>query len=181
MSERIFISGDNIYLRGLETTDADGGYVNWFDDATVCQYNGHHMFPKSRDNLIDFIKYSQNTNDSLILAIVEKKTGIHVGNISIQSIDYVARNGEFAIIIGEKTVWGKGYSKEAGKLIVDHAFKNLNLERIYCGTSEKNVPMQKLAVGMGFKEEGRRRNAIFKNGEYLDIIEYGILKEEWQM
>jgi len=181
MSERVFINGERIYLRGLEVGDVEGGYVHWFDDGEVCRYNGHHMFPKSKDNLLDFIRYSQNTRDSLVLAIVEKKDDRHIGNISIQSIDYIARNGEFAIIIGEREAWGKGYSKEAGRLIVDHAFKVLNLERVYCGTSEKNIPMQKLALGMGFKEEGRRRKAIFKDGEYLDIMEYGILKEEWQM
>ena len=82
---------------------------------------------------------------------------------------------------GEKEVWGKGYSKEAGRLIVNHAFKVLNLQRIFCGTSEKNIPMQRLALGMGFKEEGRRRRSVFKDGEYLDILEYGLLKEEWEM
>ena len=178
--ERIFLEGERLYLRGLELTDANGGYINWFDDATVCQYNGHHMFPKSKENLISYIQFAQNTSDSLILAIMEKGSQKHIGNISIQSIDYIARTGEFAIIIGEKEVWGKGYSKEAAALIINHAFQVLNLRRIYCGTSERNTPMQKLALAMGFKEEGRRRKTLFKNGEYLDIIEYGLLKEEWR-
>jgi RimJ/RimL family protein N-acetyltransferase len=103
----------------------------------------------------------------------------HIGNVSLQNINYIDRNAEIAYIIGEKEYWGKGFAREATELMLKHAFCSLNLERIYCGTSEKNFRMQGLAKRMHFIEEGIRRKAIYNNGQYENIIEYGILREEY--
>jgi RimJ/RimL family protein N-acetyltransferase len=65
---------------------------------------------------------------------------------------------------------------EAGTLLINHAFKSLNLHRIYCGTSSDNIAMQKLAIKLGMAQEGLRKEAIYKNGNYSDILEYGLLK-----
>ena len=96
--------------------------------------------------------------------------------MSLQRIDWINRNAEFAIILGEREFWRKGIGVEAGGLIIRHGFNELGLIRIYCGTSERNAGMKKLALKLGMKEEGRRKKAIYKEGNYLDILEYGILK-----
>ena len=67
--------------------------------------------------------------------------------------------------------------KEAGDLLINHAFQNLNLHRIYCGTSSNNIGMQKLATKLGMKKEGVRKDSIFNDGRYYDIIEYGIIND----
>jgi len=64
-------------------------------------------------------------------------------------------------------------------LIVQYGFQRLNLHRIYCGTIQGNKGMMKLAAKLKMKEEGKRREAIYKNGSYLDIHEYGILRSEF--
>ena len=114
-----------------------------------------------------------------MLAIIATDNDKHIGNISLQAIDWVSKTAEFAIILGDKEYWGKGYSTEAALMICEHGFSKLNLNRIYCGTSEQNIGMQKLAGKMKMQEEGCRRKALYKNGEYLDILEYGVLKEEY--
>ena len=60
-------------------------------------------------------KYIERSFDNLkiILAIVERETLKHIGNISLQKIDLIFRTAEFAIIIGERNIWKKGYGKEA--------------------------------------------------------------------
>lgn len=80
---------------------------------------------------------------------------------------------------GDKTCWGKGYGKEAARLICEHGFQALNLHRISCGTLDNNTAMSKLAESLGMVEEGRRRQAAYKHGRYVDIIEYGVLKSEY--
>ena len=66
---------------------------------------------------------------------------------------------------------------EAGQLLISHAFKNLNLHRIYCGTSSQNIGMQKLALKLGMKKEGERKESIYNNGKFYSIFEYGILNK----
>jgi RimJ/RimL family protein N-acetyltransferase len=84
-----------------------------------------------------------------------------------------------SIVLGDKDYWGKGYAKEAMQLLLEHGFFQMNLHRICCGTAADNVTMQNLAISVGMKKEGRRREAAFKTGSYVDIIEYGLLKREY--
>ncbi len=177
--KQAFLTGERIYLRGLREADLDGNYIDWLNDAEICRHNSHHVFPYSRNVGADYIKNLDNNRQTLVLAICLNVTAEHIGNISLQRIDPISRQAEFAILMGEKEHWGQGYAKEAARLICDHGFNTLNLNRIYCGTSEENIAMQKLAQFMGMQKEGRRRQAQFKNGKYVDIMEFGVLKSEF--
>ena len=39
--------------------------------------------------------------------------------------------------------------------------------------------MQKLAAALGFVQEGIRKDAMFKNAEFVDVIEYGLLRSQY--
>lgn len=174
-----FLEGEKVILRPLTMEDAEGPYAEWFNDAEVCRGNSHHVFPYTKEKAQEYIRHATNSTTDLILAIQDKKTGKHVGNIALQNIHPLYRKAEFAIILGDKEFWGKGYGREAATLMIEHGFKSLNLQRIECGTIDGNDSMKKLAGLLGMKEEGKRRNAVFKDGEYKDVIEYGLLKTEF--
>lgn len=173
-----FLVGERILLRALTEEDCSGRYPSWFNDQEVCRYNSHFLFPYRQEDSIRYVRGITDSTTDLVLAIAQKKENRHIGNVSLQNIDVVNQTAEFSILIGEKDCWGKGYSREAGRLILDHGFRLLNLNRIYCGTPEDNIPMKKLALSLGMKEEGRRRQALFKEGRTLDIVEFGILRED---
>lgn len=177
--KNFFLTGKNLYLRPLLEQDLEGDYVQWLNDPEVCKYNSHYKFPYTQNKALEYIKKYEYSDKDLVLAIILIKNNSHIGNISLQNINYLDRNAKFTIIIGHKKSWGKGYSKEAARLIINHGFLELNLHRIYCGTSIDNIPMQKLAQSLGMINEGCRRKAIFKNGEYHDILEYGLIADEY--
>ena len=105
---------------------------------------------------------------------------MHIGNIALQRIDRRSKNAEFAILIGDKKFWGRGYGEEAARLILDYGFKFLGLERIGAGTFSTNLGMRKLAKKLGMRREGLRRRAFLKNGKFVDIMEFGLLKKEFK-
>jgi RimJ/RimL family protein N-acetyltransferase len=174
-----FLVGDRIYLRALNEGDVEGGYIQWFNDEEVCANNSHHIFPYTKEKALYYINSSREFKDALVLAVVLKGDDLHIGNIALQNINFISKSAEFAIILGEKNCWGQNYSKEASCLLVKHGFASMNLNRIYCGTSAKNIAMQKLASYLGMVEEGRRRQALYKNGQFVDSIEYGLLRNEF--
>lgn len=179
MTNKPFLEGKEIFLRPLSIEDVDGNYVDWLNDAEVCKFNSHHVFPYNKQRAEEYIKSVSLAKDMLILAIVAKKEKKHIGNISLQHIDFLNNNAEYAILLGDKDYWGKGIAKEASLLILSHGFTELNLHRIYCGTAAENIAMQKLAAYLGMTEEGRRKEAQLKNGKYNDIIEYGVLRKDF--
>lgn len=101
-----------------------------------------------------------------------------MGVISLQKIDWVNRSAELAILIGGKDQ-GKGIGKKSCTLICLHGFDQMNLHRIYLGTHQENIGMQKVAEAIGMTLEGRTRQAFYKHGQYADVLHYGVLKEEF--
>ena len=173
----IFLEGNKTYLRPLEKKDIRGNYSKWFNDQEVCLHNAHGVFPVTTVDLENYLKSA--AQDKIVLAIFDAQSNEHIGNVSLQQIDWVSRNAEFAIIIGEKKYWRGGYGKEVADLVLYHGFIRMNLERIYCGTTESNKAMKKLADYMLMTKEGVQRRAFFVNGKYQDIFDYGLLKKEY--
>ncbi len=178
MKDLPVLKGNIIHLRALHLEDAQGNYPNWLNDPEVTKYNSHGDVFYTREMAEDYIRNVHASQTAHVFAIVNNASHQHLGNISLQAIDMKARNAEFAILIGEPSVYGKGIGEEAGKLLIDYGFNHLHLHRIYCGTSSKNHGMQKLAAKLGMKQEGIRRDGLLKNGEYADIIEYGMLDND---
>lgn len=174
-----FLRGESVLLRALTEEDARGPYITWFNDAEVCRGNSHHVFPYTPDAALAYVRRANQTREHLTLAIVRTQDNAHIGNIALQGIHPVYRSAEFTIVIGDKSARGKGYSKEAARLLCSHGFFSLNLHRIGCGTFAENLPMVRLAEYLGMQVEGRRREAAFKNGKYIEVIEFGVLQAEY--
>lgn len=174
--KRHSLAGDHIYLRPLQQSDADGNYPSWLNDKEVCRYNSHGDTLYTKDMALSYIKSVQNNPTCRVFAICENQSDKHIGNIALQNISTKNQSAEFAILMGEKSFWGRGFSKEAAELLFSYGFDTLNLHRIYCGTSEANSAMQHLALSLGMEFEGRRKEAMHKNGKFFDILEYGLIR-----
>jgi len=168
----IFLDSKRIYLRGLEPSDVEGEYLTWLNSQEINRYNSHGRFAYSKEQALEYIKSSYSDSSKLVLAIINKADERHIGNISLQAIDYINRSAELAIML---SVSQKGIGYEASKVLIEHGFQSLNLHRIYCGTSSENIAMQKLALKLGMQQEGVRKEALFKDGRYVDILEYGLI------
>ncbi|WP_269531999.1 GNAT family N-acetyltransferase [Chitinimonas sp. BJYL2] len=179
MSQPAFLAGKRVRLRALTEADADGPYVSWLNDAEVCAGNSHHVFPYGRDAARDFIRAANQRTDALTLAIELVADGRHVGNIALNQIHPRQRSAEFAVLLGDKSVWGTGVASEAAQLIVAHGFSALGLHRIHCGTFADNAGMIALARKLHMREEGRRVEAAWKDGRFVDVIEFAVLAREW--
>lgn len=177
--ESVFLETERFALRPLEKQDVEGPYVTWLNDEEASRGNSHHVFPYTIDNAIQYIESTHGSKKDLVLAITVKESKKHIGNITLQGIHWINRTAEFAILIGEKDWWGKGVGKEAGLQIVRHGFETLGLNKIQCGTFESNEGMIRLAGALGMEPEGRRRQAVFKGGRFQDVLEFGVLKNEW--
>jgi ribosomal-protein-alanine N-acetyltransferase len=176
---KAFLVGERLYLRPLEERDCEGSYPGWLNNPDVCKGNRHHVYPYTVGDARSFLNESKATATRMVLAIVLQEGDRHIGNVALDNIDLIARNAELTILIGEREVWNCGYGKEAARLLCSHAFQSINLNRISCGTVEDNSGMRRLAEQLGMSEEGRRRMAAYKRGRYLDIVDYGILKDEF--
>lgn len=177
-----FLIGETIYLRGLEPGDIDGPYAEWLNDQESDFYTGHAIWPNSSTKMRGFLERVCSSKNDLVLAIVDRKTDRHIGNVGLHNIDWVNRNCKMAILVGEKSMRGGGRGTEAVKMVCDHAFQRLNLHRIYLGVREDNVPAVRAYIKAGFTEEGRMVQSLFSRGQFYDIISmYKLAETEAEM
>ena len=158
-------------------------YRKWFHDQEVTKHNSHGLFPYTKKEESVWRNKIEN-NEIIVWAIMAKIMPIapisikHIGNISLQSINWINRSAEFAIVIGEKAFWCGGYGTNSLKILIDHGFEKLNLNRIWSGTAETNERMIKVFMNLGMTHEGIFREAVFLNGEYVNVQCWSILKGE---
>jgi RimJ/RimL family protein N-acetyltransferase len=102
-----------------------------------------------------------------------------IGICGLHGLRDIYHSAELRILIFDKDAIGKGIGTEACRMLVEYGFNRLNLHRIWLGVNADN----KLAVNcykkVGFKQEGRQREAIFYHGKYADVIQMGVLRSEW--
>lgn len=176
----IFIEGRLVRLRPLLASDAEGAYPLWLNSQEVSAHNSHGVRPYSPAAARAFIESLDRSDDKIVLAIEDKESGRHIGNVALQSIHPVYHTAELAILLGDVGSHRKGAGTESCSLMIHHGFQRLNLHRIHCGTFATNTGMIRVAKKLGMKEEGRRREAAFKNGVYVDVVEFGLLRTEFQ-
>ncbi|KAH9838845.1 putative gnat family protein [Teratosphaeria destructans] len=75
---------------------------------------------------------------------------------------------------------GRGYGSEAIRWTLRWAFEYGNLHRVELSAFEWNEGARRLYERLGFVPEGRRRKALFYKGRYWDMVEMGMLAEEWR-
>ena len=90
------------------------------------------------------------------------------------------KHAQFYTTIGERTAWGKGYAKEIIELVLNFAFKEIGLQKVYLLTMHNNEKARKIYEKTEFKQEALKKRHYFVRGEYFDIYQHAILKEESQ-
>lgn len=112
-------------------------------------------------------------------AIVRTEDQTLIGQTGFKEVDQKNRNAEFFIVVGEKEQWGKGYAKQSLRLLLRYGFDELNLHRIWASVLGSNERALGLYRSLGFTVEGRRRQHVWRDGAWHDLVEIGILRSEF--
>lgn len=177
MTAPSFLQGKTLILRPLSVDDASDAYLAWLNDAEVLRYRGPKAFPTRRADMERFLERIQGGGD-LHLAICLIEGGTHVGNLSLNAINWPHGHCELSIMIGARDQWGKGLGREAIALATRHAFQSMGLRRLW---AESPNPSFNAAVKrLGWVHEGTKRQAFLLEGGHVDIECWGLLKSEWK-
>ena len=172
-----YLIGTKIYLRPLEREDATH-LVPWFNHPEVTRMLLTYR-PLNLRAEEEFIDKALQNEHGLVLGIVVQGSDRLIGGTGLHQIDFKNRHAGFGITIGEKEEWGKGYGTDATRLMVQHAFETLNLNRVWLHVYEYNQRGIRAYEKVGFRKEGVLRQDTYREGRYWDTIAMAILREEW--
>lgn len=173
-----FLKGNGFYLRELRVSDLDGDWYAWFNDAETTRWQNKKIFPNTRLKQRAYFDYLASSSSDVVLAMVEGGGNRHIGNVGLHKIDWVHRSAELGIVIGNREFWGRGFGKQAWQLITDYGFDTLNLHRVYAWIVANNFSSARCAEAAGFRKEGSVRDMFYKQGEYLDVDYFNIVRSD---
>ncbi len=176
---RAFLIGREIYLRPMEISDLDGEYLQWVNDPEVRESLHTLRFPTTRSQLMEYIERQNRDVSIIFLAVVHKKTGKHIGNVKIGPIEWVDRRAEYGRLIGDKDCRGKGIGTEMVALILEYGFLMLNLHKMSTSAMANNIASIRSNEKNGLMRSGLRKEHRYYKGQYVDVVEMGILKKDY--
>lgn len=176
------LKGNKVQLRPVRRDDL-ANFLKWFNDPEVTQYLVMYlpMTEMAEEKwLEEFATVRAKTEAFFVIEAIEKGNFKPIGTIALGTINPRNHTASFGIAIGEKEYWSNGYGTEAAKLIIDYGFQQLNLHRISSSAKAFNERSVRMHKKLGFRQEGIRRQSDFVNGQYHDLIMFGLLREEWE-
>jgi len=176
------LKDNNVALRPVKRSDISY-FLTWFNDQEVSQYIGLYlpMTEMAEEKYIEELGATRaRSSAQFVMEAIEGASVKSIGTCGLHEIDSKDRKAVFGMVIGEKDYWGKTYGTEAARLLINYGFRQLNLHRISSTALAFNERSIRLHKKVGFQEEGRLREAMFKNGQYHDLVQFGLLSQEWK-
>lgn len=170
------IKGDKTIIRPLDLSDLEKMY-EWYSNFNFTYWvNGN--WPVNLMLRREEFEKTFYDEDNQRYAILSKDKEF-IGTIGFNEVNIPAGSTKIYIGIGEADYWGYGYGSDALKYFICYLFFSWNFRRLTAETWDGNIRASKCYEKLGFKLEGRMREAYYINGEYKDVLLYGLLKEEF--
>jgi len=170
------IEGSRFRLRPPRPEDAPL-MVAWLEDVEVTA-RLMIRFPPSLDEEEEWLRQRARDRDALAWAIEHE--GRLVGVTGFDQIDWRNLHATSGTVIGDKRVWGRGIGGEVMRLRADFAFTELPLRKLKSAYLEGNEASRRAQRGAGYREVGRLRQEVYRQGRWLDLILTELLREEWE-
>ena len=174
----MLIQGKFVTLRPIEAEDIEKMRIQandpWFESMVV----GWNL-PRSKKEQEEWYSHYHISTDAVRL-IIDTKDEKSVGATGLMTIDW--KNGvatSAGMRIFSEDCRGKGIGTDAYMALIRYSFEELRLNRINASALVHNTASIRTMTKAGFVQEGIKRQAVYKNGKFIDQVLFGILKEDY--
>lgn len=170
---------ERLTLRTIAEEDADELFPLINDPMVLSGLiNVPYPYPRSRVmSMIKILRETMRYGESIETSIILKASSAPIGTCSLR-IDRQNEKADIGYWLG-KQYWNKGYMTEAIKRLIEFAFTELHLFRLHARCFERNRASARILTKCGMKLEGCARGDALKDGEHLDVLDFGLLASEY--
>jgi ribosomal-protein-serine acetyltransferase len=102
------------------------------------------------------------------------------GSIGYNQIDWSNRKTDIGYWLGAEFT-GRGIMTKCCRALVEHAFRELRLNRVEIYCAVENRRSRRIPERLGFTEEGTHRQAEWVHDHFKDLVSYSMLAREWRL
>ena len=174
------LKGEKVILRGITRDDLPRIWAYNNDVEVELAGGGDPPMPQSLERLqAEFEQQAaKGGRDGAVFAI--EADGRLIGQCGLSNFSDIDGTAELGITIGDKDYWGRGYGRDAVRVLLDYGFRMRNFRKVWLrvwGNNERGIRAYRAC---GFIEEGRLREHVWSNGAFHDLVYMGVLAREWQ-
>jgi RimJ/RimL family protein N-acetyltransferase len=167
------LKGDGVALRRLRAGDARAYAAAFEDDPELGRLIGTETDPDEAR-----VRDRATADRRFELAVVDEDDAF-AGMVLLHSLDERHRHCEVGFWL-VPAARGNGVATRAVRLVVSWAFEELDLLRVEMTTTPDNAGAFALAERLGFTHEGVLRKRNVERGQRVDVVWFGVLREEWR-
>ncbi len=168
-------------MRPMEVSDADI-MADWYQQIdSISIFDRHVPLPINQAEVTTLVKslVADQEKEKCCWFIVESEEETAVGMAALEAINMLHGNAILPVFIAEP--WRRtGVGIRVVGMMIDIAFKQLRLHRVSTIYRADNAATDALVARLGFAQEGISRQSWFGQGQYYDLINVGILVDEWE-
>ena len=176
-----FIEGERIDLVAGNSKWANL-VCKWMNDPKVRHYS-RNMWPLTLEEVKKWFEPQpdRHMREFIVFTVYHKHAKRPIGSIGFNHINWVSRNANIFLTIGEPEYWGKGIAGEASRLMINYGFTELNFHKIFASVFTPNSRSLRAAEKLGFEEEGVLKEEMYVDGQYHNIHKFALFKRDWKM
>jgi len=171
-----------VQLRAVTEADLDA-IEGWRHDADHQSEFGNFMSMQRRNGKLrqDWLDGGLLSKDGGMLVVVA--AGDPVGDVQWHPVHYGPNAGSQALNIGialAPQARGRGFGSAAQALLAEYLFAHTTVNRVEASTDVENLAEQRALEKAGFTREGVLRGAQYRQGEWHDMVSYGMVRSDLQ-
>lgn len=132
------------------------------------------------NSLVEKMINNQEKGTHQYASVVLESTKKVIGNIMIFNYDKISNQAEIGYVFNKEN-WNKGHGTESLGLLIDFAFENLKIHKLFAKVVENNIGSSKILEKNNFVLEGRLRDHFYIENKYYDALLYGIINKKDQL
>lgn len=174
------LRGERIILDSLRDDDLEPLHAIQ-SDPEVCRYLLYE--PRARERVVEVLARDAAATrlaepDDYVQPAIRDENGRFAGTMYFHLTSVHDRTAEIGWILLPEAQ-GKGYAAEAARLLLDLAFGELGLHRVYAELDPRNAASVALCERLGMRHEAHFVEHMWLKGEWSDTGVYAILEREW--
>jgi RimJ/RimL family protein N-acetyltransferase len=170
-------TGSLVRLRPVEPEDADT-FWRWHNDPDVVRWLVAD-YPESRAQIRRrFAEREQNSHSKVVFGIETLAEGLLIGCAGLRDATPETARAEVDVYIGEKDHWGAGYGTDALRTLCRYGFEVMRLHSIALWVVAENKAAVHIYKKLGFRVDGRHRDAFRGAGRWHDLLLMSLLEGE---
>jgi RimJ/RimL family protein N-acetyltransferase len=146
----ILIETERFLLKSLTKEDVNKRYLDWINDPNKSQYITYGNKQRDINELCSYVDERLLNESILFLGIFIRESGIHIGNVKYEPIDFQNGFTVMGILIGEENWKGKGVAKEVIRESSMWLNSKHGIQQIILGVDVRNINAIKAYQKCGF-------------------------------